>query len=106
MAGQLAPRPSSRRWVRLRRVVVGKPSKIGKYDVIDVLGRGGMGVVYKATDPHFNRLVAIKMMTGGFSDNPDLLNGSTAKPNLRAICSTPTSSRFTTWATWMALPTW
>ena len=53
--------------------MAGKPSKIGKYDVIDVLGRGGMGVVYKATDPHLNRLVAIKMMTGGFSDNPDLL---------------------------------
>jgi eukaryotic-like serine/threonine-protein kinase len=32
-----------------------------------------MGVVYKATDPHLNRLVAIKMMTGAFSDNPDLL---------------------------------
>jgi tetratricopeptide (TPR) repeat protein len=53
--------------------VVAKPTKIGKYDVIDVLGRGGMGVVYKATDPHLNRLVAIKMMTGAFSDNPDLL---------------------------------
>lgn len=53
--------------------MVAKPTKIGKYDVIDVLGRGGMGVVYKATDPHLNRLVAIKMMTGAFSDNPDLL---------------------------------
>jgi serine/threonine protein kinase len=53
--------------------VVAKPSKIGKYDVIEVIGRGGMGVVYKATDPHLNRLVAIKMMTGGFSDNPELL---------------------------------
>ncbi|MGA8308910.1 MAG: serine/threonine-protein kinase, partial [Terriglobales bacterium] len=50
-----------------------RPSKIGKYDVIDVIGRGGMGVVYKANDPHLNRLVAIKMMTGGYSDNPDLL---------------------------------
>ncbi len=53
--------------------MVAKPSKIGKYDVIEVLGRGGMGVVYKATDPHLNRQVAIKMMTGAFSDNPDLL---------------------------------
>jgi serine/threonine-protein kinase len=53
--------------------LVAKPSKIGKYDVIDVIGRGGMGVVYKANDPHLNRLVAIKMMTGGYSDNPDLL---------------------------------
>jgi serine/threonine-protein kinase len=53
--------------------VAARPSKIGKYDVIDVIGRGGMGVVYKANDPHLNRLVAIKMMTGGYSDNPDLL---------------------------------
>jgi len=49
------------------------PAKIGKYDVIDVIGRGGMGIVYKATDPHLDRLVAIKMMIGPFGDNPDFL---------------------------------
>lgn len=48
-------------------------SKVGKYDVMDVLGRGGMGVVYKAMDPKIGRLVAIKMMTVGFAENPDLL---------------------------------
>ena len=48
-------------------------TKIGKYDVIEVLGKGGMGVVYKAMDNRIGRLVAIKMMTGGFADNPDLL---------------------------------
>ncbi len=48
-------------------------SKVGKYDVVEVLGRGGMGVVYKAMDPGIGRLVAIKMMTGGFAENPDLL---------------------------------
>jgi len=48
-------------------------SKIGKYDVVEILGKGGMGVVYKATDSRIGRLVAIKMMTGGFADNPDLL---------------------------------
>src|SRR5581483_6438407 len=48
-------------------------SKIGKYDVIDVLGKGGMGVVYKAQDPRIGRTVAIKMMTGAFAENPDLL---------------------------------
>ena len=36
--------------------------KIGKYDVIDTIGRGGMGVVYLAKDPYLDRLVAIKMM--------------------------------------------
>jgi len=48
-------------------------SKIGKYDVVDVLGKGGMGIVYKATDSRIGRMVAIKMMTGGFAENPDLL---------------------------------
>ena len=50
-----------------------RPTKIGKYEVIDVIGRGGMGVVYKATDPHLDRLVAIKMMTAGYGDDPDLV---------------------------------
>jgi serine/threonine protein kinase len=47
--------------------------KIGKYDILETIGRGGMGVVLKATDPVLGRLVAIKMMTDGFSDDPDLL---------------------------------
>jgi serine/threonine-protein kinase len=49
------------------------PTKIGKYDVVDVIGRGGMGIVYKARDPILDRLVAIKMMTGGSDDSPELL---------------------------------
>jgi serine/threonine-protein kinase len=48
------------------------PSKIGKYDVLGVIGHGGMGVVYKAVDHRLDREVAIKMMTGGFVDDPDL----------------------------------
>src|SRR3954469_25673432 len=48
-------------------------TKIGKYDVVEILGKGGMAVVYKARDNRIGGLGAIKMMTGGFSDNPDLL---------------------------------
>src|SRR5580704_1440839 len=48
-------------------------TKIGKYDVLEVIGRGGMGVVYKATDPYIGRFVAIKMITAGFAGNPELL---------------------------------
>jgi serine/threonine protein kinase len=51
----------------------GAVTKIGKYEVVEILGKGGMGVVYKAMDPRIGRLVAIKMMTGGFAENPDLL---------------------------------
>ncbi len=51
-----------------------KPIKIGKYEVVGLLGKGGMGVVYKANDPLLGRSVAIKMMTTlDYGDNPDLL---------------------------------
>ena len=70
------------------------PAKIGKYNVTGILGRGGMGVVYKATDPFLDRLVAIKMMTSGYADNPDLLKrffreaqstGSLQHPNIVTV---------------------
>ena len=47
--------------------------KIGKYEVVDVIGRGGMGVVYKAIDPAIGRYVAIKMTTGTLEDDPEML---------------------------------
>ncbi len=50
-----------------------KAFKIGKYDVIDTIGRGGMGVVYLAKDPYLDRLVAIKMMNVDIHENTDFL---------------------------------
>ncbi len=50
-----------------------KVNKIGKYEVLDVIGRGGMGTVYKAIDPTIGRVVAIKKVTAVLSDDPDLL---------------------------------
>jgi tetratricopeptide (TPR) repeat protein len=41
------------------------PTKIGKYNVEGIIGRGGMGVVYKAVDSQIGRYVAIKMITSG-----------------------------------------
>ena len=46
------------------------PKKIGKYEVIEVAGRGAMGIVYLAHDPFINRPVAIKVCSTA-DDFPD-----------------------------------
>jgi serine/threonine protein kinase len=46
---------------------------IGKYDIISELGRGGMGVVYRAHDPAINRFVAIKVISQDLARSPEFL---------------------------------
>ena len=46
-----------------------KPEKISKYDVTDVLGKGSMGVVYKAHDAYVDRPVAIKVATNAEAED-------------------------------------
>ncbi len=42
--------------------------KIGKYEVLEKIGTGGFGVVFKAYDPFIKRLVAIKTCTANDED--------------------------------------
>lgn len=41
------------------------PCRFGDYELLKVIGRGGMGVVYYATQKHLDRPVAIKMIRSG-----------------------------------------
>ena len=44
--------------------------KIGKYEIIEELGQGAMGKVYKAHDPQIDRFVAIKVISERVQDYP------------------------------------
>jgi eukaryotic-like serine/threonine-protein kinase len=59
-------------------VAVPDPVQIGKYTIQGVLGKGAMGVVYKAFDPGIERVVAIKTVRKDLVD-PDLVEQSMAR---------------------------
>src|SRR5580700_11072482 len=60
---------------------------LGRYDVLEELGRGGMGRVLKARDSALNRLVAIKFVEAG--GNPEIVERLKREGQAIALLSHP-----------------
>ncbi|MBP7866490.1 MAG: serine/threonine protein kinase [Acidobacteria bacterium] len=71
-----------------------QPEKIGKYAVLEILGQGSSGEVYKAFDPVIERFVALKIIRTEILEQPGMLQrfkkevqaqGKVIHPNVAAI---------------------
>lgn len=81
------------------QVKLGSGKFIGHYKILSLLGAGGMGEVYRASDPRIGREVAIKILPDHFSKDPERLRrfelearaaGILNHPNILAIHDTGT----------------
>ena len=52
-------------------VVSPNPEKVGRYQILERVGRGGMGVLLRGIDPVLDREVAIKLMLVDFSEDAE-----------------------------------
>ena len=46
-------------------------TKISHYQILDKLGEGGMGIIYKAEDIKLKRTVALKVLPESFTQNEE-----------------------------------
>ena len=71
--------------------------KYGRYEVVDEIGQGSMGVVYRAHDPQINRQIALKLLRQDRVTNEELVQrflkeaqamGGLAHPNIAIVYDT------------------
>jgi eukaryotic-like serine/threonine-protein kinase len=63
------------------------PTRLGPYEIVSLLGKGGMGEVWKARDPRLGREVAVKVSAQQFTDRFEREARAIAALNHTNICT-------------------
>ncbi len=58
-------------------------------EILELLGQGGMGMVYKARQKHLNRLVALKILSPKIAQDPAFAERFTREARAMALLSHP-----------------
>jgi eukaryotic-like serine/threonine-protein kinase len=71
-------------------------TKLETYEIIGLLGKGGMGEVYRARDAKLKREVAIKILPEEFSKDPERVSRFQREAEVLALINQPADSSTTT----------
>ena len=73
----------------IRDSILAAGTRLGAYEIVALLGAGGMGEVYRAKDTRLKREVAIKILPDAFASDPDRLARFQREAELLATLNHP-----------------
>ena len=75
-------------------------AEIANYRVLEKIGEGGMGMVYKAIDVNLDRIVALKLLNSDLAGRPELAERFRAEARMQASFSHPNVAMLYAFLVW------
>ena len=77
---------------------------LNQYRLDEVVGKGGMGVVYRALDMNLDRTVAVKILSASFRDDPEFIKRFRQEARIQAGLNHPNIATLFDFFVWNDMP--